>query len=86
MIVDMKLSVHLILSFATTKADFERLQNWRQRLRDQIIIAVRSAEPADFADPKLKRIQRLILLRIRRLPTPAKIIGAYLTDFSVDKE
>jgi hypothetical protein len=83
--VDIKFGLFLILSSTTTPDDYERLEHWKNRLRDQAIVAVRSAEPEDFADPKLVRVRRLVLLRIRRLPAPAKIIGAYLTDFAVDK-
>jgi len=83
--VQIHFSVSLILSSTTTVADVRALQHWQRRLRDQAITAVRSADPADFADPQLRRLRRLIMLRVRRLPTPAKIIGAYLTDFAVDK-
>jgi hypothetical protein len=83
--IDIRFAMHLILSSTTTQADFDQLQNWKNRLRDQAIVSVRSAAPNDFADPQLKRVRRLILLRVGRLPTPAKIIGVYLTDFAVDK-
>jgi hypothetical protein len=83
--VDIRFALHLILSSTTTQADFNQLKSWKNRLRDQAIVAVRSADPADFADSQLKRVRRLILLRVGRLPTPAKIIGVYLTDFAVDK-
>jgi hypothetical protein len=83
--VDIRFALHLILSSTTTQTDFDQLQSWKNRLRDQAIVAVRSAAPNDFADSQLKRVRRLILLRVGRLPTPAKIIGVYLTDFAVDK-
>jgi hypothetical protein len=83
--IDIRFAIHLILSSTTTPADFERLAGWKRRFRDQAIIAVRSADPADFADAQLSRLRRVILLRIRRLPAPGKIIGVYLTDFAVDK-
>lgn len=83
--VDIRFALHLILSSTTTQADFERLLAWQNRFRDQAIVAIRSADPTDFADPQLKRLRRLVLLRVCRLPAPAKIIGVYLTDFAVDK-
>lgn len=83
--VQIQFSVSLILSSTTTLADVHALQKWQQRVRDQAIIAVRSADPVDFADPQLRRLRRLIMLRLHRLHTPAKIIGVYLTDFAVDK-
>jgi hypothetical protein len=82
-ITDINFSLYLVLSSTSTAAGFHRLENWTQRLRDQVIIAVRSANPADLADPALRRLHRLILYRIKRLPTPVKIIGVYLTDFAV---
>ncbi len=83
--VQIQFAMELILSATPAWADIEGLEHWRQRLRDQAIIAIRSADPADFADPQLRRVRRLIMLRLRRLPTPATIIGLYLTDFAVDK-
>ena len=56
---------------------------WQRRLRDQAITAARSADPEDLSEPGLERMQRLMLLRIRRLPLPKPVTGVYLTDFAV---
>ena len=83
-VIDVKFSLYLVLSTSTTEADYERLLHWRHRLRDQAIIAVRSADPAEYADPELRRLQRLILFRVKRLPLDGDVIGVYLSDFAVD--
>jgi hypothetical protein len=59
------------------------LEVWKHSMRDQAITAVRSAAPSDLSDPKLQRVQRILLLRIKRLPLPEEVIGVYLTDFAV---
>jgi hypothetical protein len=84
-VIDVKFSLHLVLSTSTTEADYERLVHWRHRLRDQAIIAIRSAEAADFADPELRRLHRLILFRVKRLPLASDVIGVYLSDFALDE-
>jgi hypothetical protein len=84
-IVDIRFRVHLILSTQANAADFHQLEGWKNRLRDQVIIAVRSAAAEDYADPALRRIQRLMLFRVKRLATGVGIIGLYITDFSLDQ-
>ena len=84
-IFDIRFGLNLVLSAKTTPGDFHQLEQWKNRIRDQVIIAVRSAEPEDFAEPELRRVQRLILFRVKRLATGVGIIGVYLTDFSLDE-
>lgn len=83
-ITDVKFSLEVVLPTDSTLADFHRLESWQKRLRDQAIIAVRGADPADFLDPKLQRLHRLILFRVKRLEIGNQIIGVYLTDFALD--
>ncbi len=83
-ISDLKFALHLVLSSKTTEAEYEELEHWQQRLRDQVVIAVRGVEPADFDDPELRRLHRLILFRVKRLPISEMVIGVYLTDFALD--
>jgi hypothetical protein len=84
-VVDIRFGVQLVLSTQTNTADHHRLEGWKNRLRDQIITAIRSAAPEDYADPALHRIQRLMLFRVKRLATGVGVIGLYLTDFSLDE-
>jgi hypothetical protein len=83
-ITDVKFSLEVVLSTDSTLADFQRLESWQKRLRDQVVIAVRGADPADFLDPELRRLHRLILFRVKRLAIGDQIIGVYLTDFALD--
>jgi hypothetical protein len=84
-IIDIRLGLWLVLSNTTSEHDFHALEEWKNRLRDQVIIAVRSVELEDFADPELRRLQRLTLFRVKRLPIGDKLIGVYLTDFELDE-
>jgi hypothetical protein len=83
-VIDLQFALTLVLSTELTGSEFHDLECWKNRIRDQVIIAMRSAEAADFADPQLRRIQRLIMFRIRRLPIAEGILGVYVTDFSLD--
>jgi hypothetical protein len=83
-ITDVKFSLEIVLSTDSTPADFHRLASWQNRLRDQVITAVRSADAAEFLDPELRRLHRLILFRVKRLAIGDQIVGVYLTDFALD--
>jgi hypothetical protein len=84
-IIDIQFGLWLVLSTDTTEADFHELENWRNRLRDQVIIAVRGAAPEDFLEPSLRRLERMMMFRIKRLPIGPQIIGAYLMDFTLEE-
>lgn len=84
-IIDIRFGLWLVLSTNTTKADFHELESWKNRLRDQVIIAVRSAAPEDFAEPELRRLERMMMFRIKRLPIGPHITGAYLMDFTLEE-
>jgi hypothetical protein len=78
-----RFSLHLVVDPEAEPGDLEALANWQRRLRDQAIIAVRSAEAADLAEPDLARVRRLIIIRLNRLPVAHLIQGVYLTNFAV---
>ena len=84
-VIDLQFGIWLVLSTKTTETGFRELQSWKHRLRDQVIIAARGAAPADFSDPELRRLQRMILFRVKRLPIGEHVIGVYVTDFSLDE-
>lgn len=84
-VVDVQFGLTLVLTADLKSSDFHELERWKNRLRDQAIIAMRTAEAPDYADPQLWRIQRLIMFRIRRMPVADWILGVYVTDFSVDQ-
>ena len=85
-VASIRFSLCLMLAPGTSEATVNRLEHWRRRLRDQAIIAIRSVDPADLDDPQLARVQRLILLRIKRLPFTDLIEAAYLTDFALGED
>jgi hypothetical protein len=78
-----RFTLHVIPVADAKPVQLEELQRWHRRLRDQAIVAVRSAEAADLAEPELARVQRLVLIRLKRLAVANLIAGVYLTDFSV---
>ena len=84
-IANIKFSLHVVFAPTTSDAELAELENWKRRLRDQAITAVRSADAVDLAEPTLKHVQKIMLLRIKRLPLPTKepVVGLYLTDFAV---
>lgn len=76
-------ALYLVVDEQATAAARKELADWKERMRDQAIIALRSADPHALAEAKLSRIQRLILFRLQRLPLPAQVTRLYITDFSV---
>jgi hypothetical protein len=78
-----RFTLHVIPAADAKPAQLDELQRWHRRLRDQAIVAVRSAAAADLAEPELARVQRLVLIRLKRLAVANLIAGVYLTDFSV---
>jgi hypothetical protein len=82
-IANIRFTLHAVFAPGTSDEVMAELEHWRRRLRDQAITAARSADPEDLSEPGLVRVQRLMLLRIRRLPLPKTVTGVYLTDFAV---
>lgn len=82
-IASLRFTIHIVLPPGTTDATIYEFDQWKRRLRDQAITAMRSATPDDLADPKLARVHRLIFLRLKRVPTPQPISNVYLTDFAM---
>jgi len=60
-------SMHLAFSSTLSKQQVTRLEHWQHRLRDQVIIAIRTLEIKEFQDPDLSRLRRKILIRVNRL-------------------
>lgn len=84
-VIDLRFGVCFVLSSKTSAEDLHELQQWTHRLRDQVIIAVRSARPEDYNEPDLRRLQRLIMFRVKRLDASTHILGTYLTGFSLER-
>ncbi|MCA9257930.1 MAG: flagellar basal body-associated FliL family protein [Planctomycetales bacterium] len=60
----------------------KRVANAKNRLRDQVIVAVRLSSTADFAEPHLIKLRKTILRRINRVLDNVRIESVYLTDFA----
>ncbi len=76
------LTLQLALSPKVKESTVEALQHWHHRLRDQTIIAIRVADTADFSEPGLKRLRRLILLRVNRLFKQPLVEEIFFTEFT----
>lgn len=59
--------LHLAFSKSLTKTQVEKLERWKHRLRDQVIVAIRITEAKEFQEPDLSRFQKKILIRVNRL-------------------
>ncbi|MGI9427576.1 MAG: flagellar basal body-associated FliL family protein [Bythopirellula sp.] len=60
-------TLHLAFSKELTDQHIAQLENWKHRLRDQVITAVRISEMKDFQEPDLDKLRRRILIRVSRL-------------------
>lgn len=79
--VDVRFSLYLLLPPETSDQLVAQLQHRLQRLREQIIVAVRLTEMIDFLQPGLDRLQLIMRIRIQRLLGPGVIDGLYINDF-----
>jgi flagellar FliL protein len=69
---------------AAADDEFSRLfEKHKHRLRDQVIVIVRSAEITDFADPSLGLIRRKILEKSNRLLGKPLLEEVIFSDFSL---
>jgi hypothetical protein len=80
---NIKFTLQLAFAPGTSDEAMAQLGEWRHRLRDQAITAVRTADFKDLAEPKLSRVQKLLMQRLKRMPLPQAVMGVYLTDFAV---
>jgi len=84
--VKVSFTAHVVLNPNLAPTDFQALQNCRHRLRDQIIVAVRTAQTNDFREPGLERLRRLIQIRVNQLlrqpVTESLLLSEY--QFSLD--
>ena len=80
-----KIDVHFAVQAAVSEQDqerFERLVDARQNtLRDQIILAIRTAESPEFDEPQLDKLRLRILLRIADVLGERLVNDLYVTDF-----
>lgn len=68
---------------ARDEKEFTKLKEENlHRFRDQVIITLRSAEPADLTDPDLSTIKRRIVDRSNRVLGKSLLRGVVFSDFS----
>jgi hypothetical protein len=80
----MRIEFHLYgVADGSDKAEFEKLVKSNQhRLRDQVLVIVRSAQPRDLADPGLGLIKRQILEKTNALLGKPLLRAVIVSDFS----
>ena len=80
-----KIDLRFAVQAAVGAPDRERFESFREShanaLRDQIIIAVRTAETPEFDEAELKTLRRRMLLRISGILERPPVQDLYLTDF-----
>jgi flagellar basal body-associated protein FliL len=79
-------TAYLEMSPGATTEEVQQLDHWKHRLRDQVIIAVRTAQEADFLEPDLVRLRRIILFRVRRLLRANVVQDILFSEFTFKTE
>lgn len=74
-------ALQLVLARDLDQRLLKQLEHWRHRLRDQVIIAIRTSERVDFLEPNLDKLQRRILLRVNRLLKKPYIEEVLFTEY-----
>ena len=69
-----------------TEQDLEKLNHWKHRFRDQVIVAVRTAQTKDFQEPQLHRLRRIILFRIGRMMRESVVEDILFSEFTFSME
>jgi len=59
--------MHLAFSTQLTRQQVKQLDHWKHRLRDQVIIAIRTLDVKELQEPDLARLRRRVIIRINRL-------------------
>src|SRR4051794_41130411 len=86
--VDAQKSTVRFTLYAAVKGDHftevqHLIEDHRQMLRDQILIATRLAPLATFQEPDLKTFRRRVLLRIRRALPELTVEDLYVSEFDL---
>lgn len=63
----LKFTLYLTFTKSLSESQIEQLENWKHRLRDQVITSVRITEMKYFQERNLKMLSRKILIRVNRL-------------------
>ena len=77
---------HFAMSPEVSKQDIEKLKHWKHRFRNQVIVAVRTAQTKDFQEPELQRLRRIILFRVGRMMREALVEDILFSEFTFSME
>jgi flagellar basal body-associated protein FliL len=77
---------YFVMSPNVSEQDMEKLAHWKHRFRDQVIVAVRTAQTKDFQEPQLKKIRRIILFRVGRMMRESAVEDILFTEFTFSME
>ncbi len=80
--IKLSFAVHFLLEPTATEEDLATLETWQHRLRDQVIVAVRTAHTNDFREPGLMRLRRIIRFRIEQILKSSMVESLLLSDYS----
>ncbi len=64
--MEVSFAVHLAWSDSVDEKLAARLEHWRHRLRQQVIICIRTSDPTVLLEPSLAKLRRKIFLRVNR--------------------
>ena len=80
--IKLNFRVHFVMNPEITEADREMLESWKHRLRDQVIVAVRTTRTKDFLESGLTRLRRIILFRVEHMLRARIVDSLLLSDYS----
>lgn len=73
--------IHLAVSAELTEKQLARLEHWKHRLRNQVIIAVRTLHTKDFQAADLALLRRIIRIRTNRMLKNNFVEEVLLTEY-----
>jgi hypothetical protein len=82
----MSFDLHLTFDPNTDPKFLKELEGWQHRLREQVIVAVRTTDIFDFLDPELKRFRKQILYRINRMLKDPVVTDALFANFTFSSQ
>ena len=74
-------TLHLALAPNVSEQQLAQLQHWKHRLRNQVIIVVRTIETKDFQASDLALLRQKILIRTNRLLKSKLAEDVFLTEY-----
>jgi flagellar FliL protein len=82
----MSFDMHLTFASDVDPQVIKNLESWQHRLREQVIVAVRTTDINDFLDPELKRFRKQILYRINRMLKAPLVTDALFANFTFSSQ